>query len=71
MLQVLYAMYCQPVQLAAHSDLYIGHVLVYVISLALGNAVARHNLQYWQSSHYWHAQFSLTIATFHTGYFGH
>ena len=56
-------------QLVAHPDLYIGHVLVYVTSPNLSNVVAGHNLQCWQPSHYWHAQFRLITARLYARYF--
>ena len=58
-------------QLIAHPDLYVGHVLVYVISPNLNNVAAEHNLQCWRPSHYWHARFSLTTARSCARYFEH
>ena len=52
MLQVLCAKHKQPVQLVAHPDLHVGHVIVYVTSPNLSNIVAEHNLPCWWPSHY-------------------
>ena len=57
--------------LLLHPDLHVGHMLAYVTSPNLSNAVAGHNLQCWWPSHYWYARFSLTTARLYARYFEH